>query len=71
MVYLPEGGEAAVDLSVASGAIMVEWLRPANGAVIHSESVEGGAERTFKPPFDGDAVLYLNAWTTEKQRRHE
>jgi hypothetical protein len=58
-VYLPNGGEVTVDLSAASGAIAVEWLNPRSGDTTPGESTSGGRKRSFKPPFDGDAVLYL------------
>ncbi|MCC6444531.1 MAG: hypothetical protein IT210_13885 [Armatimonadetes bacterium] len=60
LVYLSDGGEVAVDLSAVSGAMAVEWLNPSNGAVSSGGAADGGARRIFKPPFDGDAVLYIS-----------
>jgi hypothetical protein len=60
LVFLPDGGEVTVDLSAASGELAVEWLRPIDGTVTQAGAVVGGAERTLKTPFDGDAVLYLH-----------
>jgi hypothetical protein len=59
LVYLPKGGEVTVDLSAASGAIAVEWLDPRSGDTTPGERTFGDRKRSFKPPFDGDAVLYL------------
>ena len=59
MIFLPDGGEVTVDLSAAKGPLAVEWLRPVDGTVTQSGTVAGGAKRTLKAPFDGDAVLFL------------
>ncbi len=59
LVFLPEGGEVTVDLSAASGPLAVEWLRPVDGKTVQGGTVAGGAERTLKSPFCGDAVLFL------------
>lgn len=59
LVYLPEGGEVEVDLSAAAGSLHVEWLDPSDGTRIMEPDVAGGAERSFTPPFSGDAVLYI------------
>ena len=59
LVYLPDGGEATVDLSAAAGTLAVEWFDPKAGKAQAGEPVEGGARRTFKAPFAGDAVLFL------------
>ncbi len=59
LVYLPEGGEATVDLSAVSGSIAVEWFNPRSGETTEGQSISGGRKCSFKPPFDGDAVLYL------------
>ncbi|MBN1417816.1 MAG: hypothetical protein JXP34_03520 [Planctomycetes bacterium] len=60
LVYLPEGGEATVDLSAAKGAMALEWFDPARDATTAGE-IEGGARRTLEAPFAGDAVIYLRA----------
>ena len=59
LVYLPNGGEATMDLSAVSGSIAVEWLNPRSGETTRGQSTSGGQKRSFRPPFDGDAVLYL------------
>jgi hypothetical protein len=59
LVYLPEGGEATVDLSAVSGSVAVEWFNPRSGDTTQGQGISGGQKCSFKPPFDGDAVLYL------------
>jgi len=61
LVYLPNGGEVSVDLTAAAGAMQAEWFNPRLGQPGKGAAVSGGARRTFKAPFDGDAVLYLKA----------
>ena len=57
LVYLPDGGEVRVDLSAASGSLTVEWFNPRSGETAQVQSTSGGQRRSYKPPFDGDAVL--------------
>ncbi|MFZ2095940.1 MAG: putative collagen-binding domain-containing protein, partial [Anaerolineales bacterium] len=59
LVYLPYGGTNTVDLSAASGTLTVEWLNPLDGTITDGGTVHGGAIRSFTPPFDGDAALYI------------
>lgn len=59
LVYLPDGGMVNVDLSATPGTVNVEWFNPANGQTIQGAAIEGGASRSFSPPFSGDAVLYI------------
>jgi len=59
LVYSPSGGGFTVDLAGGPGTYAVEWMNPATGSKVAGEEVQGGAARTFSPPFDGDAVLYL------------
>lgn len=59
LVYAPSGGTFTVELSKCSGRLRVEWMNPATGRKVASAVVSGGATRTFTPPFDGDAVLYV------------
>jgi hypothetical protein len=63
LVYLPEGGEVTVDLSAVSGSVAVEWFNPRSGDATPGRTTSGGGKRSFKPPFDGDAVLYLRRQT--------
>ncbi|MBN2295527.1 MAG: hypothetical protein JXM70_24065, partial [Pirellulales bacterium] len=61
LVYLPEGGKVTVDLSAASGTLRQEWISPITGAVTSIGNAVGGGHRTFKAPFEKEAVLYINA----------
>jgi hypothetical protein len=59
LVYSPSGGNVTVDLLGASGDLVAEWLNPADGSVHGGGKTIGGGNRTFLPPFGGDAVLYI------------
>jgi Putative collagen-binding domain of a collagenase len=59
LVYLPQGGETTVDLSTAPGAFRVEWMNPSDGTTSAGQTITGGAKRTLKAPFNGDATLYV------------
>lgn len=61
LVYLPTSGTIVVDLSAASGKLAVEWFDPNKDATADGGTVGGGARRSLKSPFAGDAVLYLKA----------
>ncbi len=63
LLYLPDGGVVRVDLAAASGPLSVEWLNPSTGATLTGETTTGGDHRELKAPFDGDAVLYITAYT--------
>jgi hypothetical protein len=63
LVYLPEGGEVTVDLAAVSGSVAVEWFNPRSGETTQGQGTAGGGKCSFKPPFDGDAVLYLRRRT--------
>ena len=59
LIYLPDGGEVAVDLSATSGTFAVEWFNPETGEAISSEAISGSEIKKLVTPFDGDAVLYI------------
>ncbi|MBN2271855.1 MAG: DUF4091 domain-containing protein [Sedimentisphaerales bacterium] len=62
IVYQPTGGAFTVEL--APGTYLCEWFAPAQGAIVKGEQVlSSGGGKQFKPPFNGDAVLYLKANT--------
>ncbi len=69
LIYLPEGGEVAVDLSAAAGPLQVEWMHPVEGTTQPGAEVSGGAKHAFKAPFEGDAVLYLRTKEEGKKVR--
>jgi hypothetical protein len=59
LVYLPSGGGVSVDLSGASGQLLVEWFNPGTGMPTAGGTTTGGAIRFFTAPFGQDAVLYI------------
>lgn len=61
LIYLPDGDEATVDLVASKTPLAVEWFNPRMGEKRAGDKVDGGAQRPFKAPFDGDAVLYLRS----------
>ena len=69
LVYAPSGGSFTVNLTNLNGPFAVEWMNAATGVKIAGAEVNGGATRTFTPPFRGDAVLYLKA--SASSRAHE
>lgn len=60
LVYLPEGGQASVDLSAAAGRLQVEWLDPESGQSCRGADARGRAVRRFTAPFAGHAVLFIH-----------
>jgi len=69
-VYVSGGGEVTVDLSAASGPLAVEWIRPVEGTVTSREPIAGGAKRSLRIPFAGDAVLHLRTQKSGPEARH-
>jgi hypothetical protein len=69
LVYAPSGGRFDLDLSSIHGRLAVEWMNPATGVRSAGTDVDGGATRTFVPPFGGDAVLYLGSHLSSPTRR--
>jgi hypothetical protein len=59
LVYSPDGAELTVDLSSTPGTLRGEWVDPSNGIVQKLGEVTGGEPQSFRVPFPGDAVLYL------------
>ena len=60
VVFLPEGGEATVDLSAASGKLTVEWYRVEDGKSRAGDDIAGGKEIKLASPWFGhDVVLRL------------
>lgn len=58
LVYQPKLGP--FKLMFGPGKFTCEWFDPDRGIVIPSEPLESkGEEKTFAPPFGGDAILYL------------
>ena len=62
-------GEVMVDLSAVKGPLAVEWFNPRTGVAANGDTIEGGAKRSFKVPFDGHAVLYVYKGDSKKESR--
>jgi hypothetical protein len=63
IVYQPFPGPFTVNL--VSGTYYYEWFNPASGTTDSTGFVMAtGGNRSFNPPFDGDAVLYLKKSAT-------
>jgi hypothetical protein len=69
LLYLPDGGDAVVDLSMGSGPFRLEWTHPADGRITTVSGIAGGAERSVRAPFSGDAVLYIVKVTNGKAKK--
>ena len=65
----PEGGEFEVDLTASSESFSVEWLDPATGEMARAPHVSGGAKRTFRGPFAGATVLFLQNTSPTKNKK--
>ena len=61
LVFAPEGGALTVDLSAAKGELAAEWFDPKADKATPAARVAGGGRREVAAPFDGAAVLYLQA----------
>ena len=59
LVYLPEGDDATLDLSAASGKLAVEWFDPQAGKTLNEEAVAGGSRRKLTCPLAGDGVAWI------------
>lgn len=61
LIYQPKAGEA-LTVELNAGEYDYEWFCPARGVEVGTGKIEtSGGSQQFKPPFDGDAVLYLKA----------
>jgi hypothetical protein len=59
LVYLPDGGQASIDLSAASGSLAVEWFDPERGTTLAGEAVDGGRRVKLSSRTKGDAVVWI------------
>ena len=61
LIYQPNGGET-FSVELKPGVYRYEWIDAGKGSVGASGRVESpGGSRSFKAPFEGQAVLYLKA----------
>jgi hypothetical protein len=61
VVYLSRGGPVTVDLANVNGTLYAEWYNPRTGGYAKRHEIAPRRRANFTPPFDGDAVLRLNA----------
>jgi len=59
LIYAP-AGEVKVDLSASPGTLDVLWFSPSQDKTVPAGQTQGGAVRSFKAPFEGEAVLCLS-----------
>lgn len=59
LVYLPEGGNATIDLSNTDGKLKVQWLQSIDGKIKAGKKIKGGKRQNLISPFPGDAILYI------------
>jgi len=58
LIYQPDSGSFTVKLN--AGTYSYEWFNPDTGAVVESGTVTvNDGNKSYTPPFSGDAVLYL------------
>ncbi len=61
LVYQPKAGED-FSVEVKAGTYRYEWFSPTKGASADAGRLEAtDGRQQFKPPFEGDAVLYLRS----------
>jgi len=62
LVYQPFSG--AFTVTLVAGNYLYEWLNPSTNSSASSGTMTvSDGNRSFSPPFSGDAVLYLHAST--------
>ncbi len=61
LVYLPEENEVTLDLSGTAGTLAVRWIDGSTGKAKLGQTVEGGAKRRLRSPFDSHAIAHLFA----------
>ena len=61
VVYLPDGGNATIDLTASASRLRATWIDPDTGAGHAGGVLEGGGTRSLHAPGSGDAVLVLRA----------
>ncbi len=58
-LYLPDGGETALNLEEADGELELRWYSLAEGSWGEAEPVKGGATVTLEPPGDGQYAAVI------------
>ncbi len=62
LVYLPDGGEATLNLTGINGEFNVQWVHPTQGTLSSITTIPGDARQTLKAPYPGHAAVYV--WTS-------
>ncbi len=60
VVWLDGGGSFTLALPVRRSRFSATWFDPVRGTTTISTGITAGGKQTFTPPFDGDAIFYLN-----------
>ena len=60
LVYLPEGGNEQLDLSLSAGTFARYWFNPRNGEIQEDGLIQGGQLLSFTAPEQDDWVLLLD-----------
>jgi hypothetical protein len=69
LVYQPDSG-AEFTVTLPAGEYACEWFDATAGKTAGMSKVQAsGDKKQFKPPFAGEAVLYLRARTLTEERR--
>ena len=61
VVYLPDGGNATIDLTASASRLRATWIDPDTGETRTGGTIAGGGTRSLHAPGSGDAVLVLRA----------
>lgn len=59
VIYMPKGGNVAVDLVQVKGDFMARWFNPKNGEWTDIGVISGGTTQEFNAPDEYDWVLYI------------
>jgi hypothetical protein len=61
LVYQSASGPFSLRLGGQGKTFAAGWFHPTTGRFVRGRMVRGGSDRTFHPPFAGQAVLHLRA----------
>ncbi len=61
LVFLAGGGETKLDLSALGSRARMRWMRAEDGTWHAAGTTTGGSTRTFRAPFQRDALLHIKA----------
>jgi hypothetical protein len=61
VIYMPKGGNIAVDLTQTKGDLTVRWFDPRHGEWTNIGIISGGMTQDFDAPDEYDWVLYIRS----------